>query len=290
MRHDRSQRARSPTYARRSAGLGRRSDGSTTIDSRGVTFAGGLPTVTCLALNAFDRTNPEAQGGRTDATTWSTVQDRVGVVDDLLSWAILGLDRVANKLEGVDRAGERAKLAKSVEEEVAEFLAVAAHCFGLQDALDVMRLDRVLEDSPDLLDDQRRALESHRQQRRRDIMEATEGLVARIDRAAGAANSHVVLHPDAARAVSCSANNVGHAVAKLHAPLGIESDRLEVAAPGWWGAVRDGQQLQNAGKEAGPKMVVPALFVGAVVLYAVPTIRPLAKKALEAAKSRLLQA
>lgn len=229
----------------------------------------------------------EEQGGRTDPTTWSTVQDRVGAVDDLMSWAIIGLGRVASKFDGVARAGERVKLAEIVEDEVAEFLAVIAHCFELQDALDVMRLDRVLEESPDQLDDQRRALEKYRQGRRSDILKASERLVARIDGAAGIANSHVVLHAKAAKAVSGLANKIGAAVARLHAPLGIESGRHVVSVPGWWGAVRDGKQLYNAGKEVGPKMIVPGLVVGGIVLYAVPATRPLATKALEAAKSAM---
>lgn len=231
----------------------------------------------------------DEQGGLTDPTTWSTVQDRVGAVDDLLSWAIIGLDRVAGKFDGVDRASERVKLAKSVEREVAEFLAVIAHCFELQDALDLMRLDRVLEESPEKLNDQRSALEKHRQERRSDILEVSERLVARMDEAAGIASSNVVLHAKAAKAVSDSANNVGTSVAQLHAPLGIESGRQELTVPGWWRATRDGKQLQNAGKEAGPKMVVPGLLVGAAVLYIVPATRPLATKALEAAKRAVLR-
>ncbi|WP_104125979.1 hypothetical protein [Cryobacterium sp. Y57] len=231
----------------------------------------------------------EEQGGRTDRTTWSTVQDRVGAVDDLLSWAILGLDRVAIKLDGVAHAGERVRIAKSAENDVAEFLAVIAHCFEMHDALDVMRLDRVLEESPDKLNAQRSALEKYRQEKRSDILEASKRVVARIDEGAGTANSHVVLHNKAAKAISASANNVGAAVTQLHAPLGIDSGRQEVCAPRWRGAIRDGQQLRNAGNEAGPKLIVPAMVVGGVVLYAVPATRPLVIKALEAAKKLMLR-
>ncbi|QEE61172.1 hypothetical protein FVA74_05970 [Salinibacterium sp. dk2585] len=229
----------------------------------------------------------EEQGGQTDPTTWSTVQDRVGAIDDLLSWAIVGLDRAASKLDDVKKASERAKLASSVEEEVAEFLAVIAHCFELQDALDVMRLDRVLEESPDRLDDQRNALERHRRERRSEILEASEQLVARMDEAAGTANSHVVLHSRPAKKVSGAANNVGKAVADLHTPLGISSKRQEVTVPAWLRAARDTRQLQNAGKEVGPKLIVPALAVGGVALYIHPTTRPLARRALDAARSAL---
>jgi hypothetical protein len=226
-----------------------------------------------------------AQRGRTDPTTWSTVQDRVGAVDDLLSWAIIGLNRVAERLDGVASSGERAKLANQAEGEVAEMLAVIASCFELQDALDVMRLDRVFEESPGSVDDQRSALEKHRQERRTSILEATDHLVTRIDAAAGTANSHILLHASAARTVTGSANAVGVAVTQLHAPLGIESGRKDVQSPRWRDAVRDGKQLESASKEAGPKLIVPALVVGGAVLYVVPATRPIATKALEAARS-----
>jgi hypothetical protein len=85
----------------------------------------------------------DGPNGETDATTWSTVQDKGGVLDDLLSWAFIGLGLLPDKLKGDIPAGERAKVAKGIEPEVAEFLAVIAHCFELQDALGVLRLDRI---------------------------------------------------------------------------------------------------------------------------------------------------
>jgi len=229
------------------------------------------------------------QGGRTDPTTWSTVQDRVGAVDDLLSWAILGLNRVAEKLDGAPSGRERVKLARSVEREAKELLAVMAHCFELQDALDVLRLDRVLEESPGDLDAQRSALEKHRQERRSSILEATNHLVGRLDGAAGTGNSHLVLHPREAQTLTGSANAVGNAVADFHAPLGIETVRQGLKSPRWRDAVRDGKQLKSAGKEAAPKLILPGLALGGVVLYAIPATRPIAKKALQEAGRILKQ-
>lgn len=226
----------------------------------------------------------EEQGGRTDPTTWSTVQDRVGAVDDLLSWAIIGLNRIAERLDAAASDGARAKLADRAEGEVEELLAVVAHCFELQDALDVLRLDRVMEVSPGDLDDQRSALEKHRQERRSSLVEATDQLVARIDAAAGAANAHVLLHANRARIVTSSANGVGESVAQLHVPLGIEFGRQDMDSPRWRDAARDGKQLASAGKEARPKLIVAALLVGGIVLCAVPATRPIATKAFEAAR------
>jgi hypothetical protein len=223
------------------------------------------------------------QGGRTDPTTWTTVQDRVGGVDDLLSWAILSLNRVAEKLDEVPNGREHVKLAKSIEGEAKELLAVMAHCFELQDALDVLRLDRVLEESPRDLDAQRSALEKHRQERRSSILEATNHLVERLDGAAGTANSHLVLHPRAAQTVTGSANGVGNAVADFHVPLGINTVRQGLRSPRWRDAVREGKQLKSAGEEAGPKLILPGLALGGVVLYAIPAKRSIAKRALKEA-------
>lgn len=226
----------------------------------------------------------EEQGGRTDPTTWSTVQDRVGVIDDLLSWAIISLERAAARVNDASQAGERAKLARAAEDEVAELLAVIASCFELQDALDVLRLDRVLEESPDIIDDQRRALQMHRQDRRLIILEGTRGLVAQVDEAAATGNSHVLLHGRAASSVTRSANEIGEAVAEFREPLGIETLREGVETPGLMEALRDGRQLQNASKEAGPKLAVSAVMIGGLTLYAIPATRPMAIKAFETAR------
>ncbi|GAA1419425.1 hypothetical protein [Agrococcus citreus] len=226
----------------------------------------------------------DAQGGRTDATTWSTVQDRVGAVDDALSWAIIRLSRVAERIEAVDRGRQRVELVQRAPGEVCELLAVIAHCFELQDALDVMQLDRVFEESPNDLEAQRSALDSHRETRRALVRDAVEGVASRIDSAARTANSNTLLHMRAARAMTDSANNVGQAVARLELPLGIESERQALRAPGWWEAARDSGQLANAGAELAPKLVLPAAGVGVGLLYKLPGTRPLAQKAIAAAR------
>lgn len=226
----------------------------------------------------------DKQDGVTDPTTWSTVQNRIGEVDDLLGWAILGLNRIAGRFEDAERPGERAKLARTVENEVAEFLAVIAHCFDLHDALEIMRLDRVLAESPDQLNAQRGALEIDRRDRRDNVQVVTGHLIRRIDEAASAANSHVVLHPRAANSVSSSANAIGAAVVELQQPLGIRADRSPVTTPTWLRAMRDVDQVKNAAKEAGPKAAVPAVIAVGAALFVIPQTRPYAVKAFKLAK------
>lgn len=207
--------------------------------------------------------------GQVDDDTWSTVQGRTQTITDALGWALLRLDALAQKAEGKTKVGNLAKTTKETESEVRKVLAVLARCFELQDALDVLRLDRVRDKSPEKLDGRRLMLKDQEQKRREIILQTTGHLMARMDVAAGTANSHVLLHSPAARAVVSSTNNVGIAVDDFHRPLGIEPGRDSLEATGWWDAARDPRQWKNAGAEAGRKAVGVVLGVGVMAGAAV---------------------
>ena len=63
--------------------------------------------------------------------------------------------------------------------------------------------------------------------------------MARLDAAAGAADTNVLLHPTKSPAVVASTEHVASAVAGFHAPLGIESGREAVSARRWGGAAAE---------------------------------------------------
>jgi len=117
----------------------------------------------------------------------------------------------------------------------------------------VLRLDRVLDASPGELDGRRLVLKDDRQKRRELISQKIEHLMARMDAAAGTANSNVLLHLPAHRAVVGSINHVGIVVDEFHRPLGIEPGRHSLEATRWWDAARDPAQLKHAAAEAGRK-------------------------------------
>lgn len=207
--------------------------------------------------------------GRVDDDTWSTVQGRQQTITDALGWALLRFVDLAEKVESKTKIGDFAKKAKEAESEVRDLLAILARCFELQDALDVMRLDRVLDASPERLDAQRLALKDDRQKMRELVSQKIEHLMARMDAAAATANSNVLLHLPAHRAVVGSINHVGIAVDDFHRPLGIESGRDPLEAKRWWDAARDPRQLKNAGAEAGRKALGVVAGVGVVAGAAV---------------------
>ena len=179
------------------------------------------------------------QVGRVSEVTWSKVQGTSVTVARTQAYALRQLDALAEKMEHKSKIGDLAKTSKEAESKVPEWLAVLARCFQLQDALAVLELDRVLDASPDELDQHRLGLRAARQNRLELIARGTERLMARMDAAAGTAKTKVLLHPNTSRAVVDSSNHVATGVVDFHGALGIEGSRESLEAKRWLDAAAE---------------------------------------------------
>lgn len=177
--------------------------------------------------------------GRVSEVTWSKVQSTSVTIARTQAYALRQLDALAEKMERKSKLGDLAKTSKDAEARTREWLAVLARCFQLQDALAVLELDRVLDASPEELDQHRLALRAARQNRKDLISRSTERLMARMDAAAGTANTKVLLHPKDSRTVVHASNDVAIAVVDFHTRLGIERDRKSLEARRWVEAAAD---------------------------------------------------
>ncbi|MEW9531835.1 hypothetical protein [Microbispora sp. NPDC049125] len=173
------------------------------------------------------------QVGRVSEVTWSKVQGTPVTIARTQGYALRQLDALAEKMDHKAKIGDLAKTSKEAEFKVQEWLAVLARCFQLQDAIAVLELDRVLDASPEELDRHRLALRATRQNRLELISRSTERLMARMDAAADTANTKVLLHPAASRALVHSTNHVAIAVVDFHGRLGIERGRQSLEARRW---------------------------------------------------------
>ncbi len=173
------------------------------------------------------------QVGRVSEVTWSKVQATPVTIARTQAYVLRQLDALAEKMEHKTKIGDLAKTSKEAESKVQEWLAVLARCFQLQDAIAVLELDRVLDTSPEELDRHRLALRAARQNRLELISRSTERLMARMDAAAGTANTKVLLHPTTSRALVHSSNHVAIAVVDFHGRLGIERGRQSLEARRW---------------------------------------------------------
>jgi len=173
------------------------------------------------------------QVGRVSEVTWSKVQATTMTIARTQAYVLRQLDALAEKMERESKIGELAKTSKEAAPKVQEWLAVLARCFQHQDAMAVLELDRVLDASPEQLDRHRFGLRTARNNRLELISRSTERLMARMDTAAGTANTKVLLHPTASRDVVHSSNHVANAVVDFHGRLGIERGRQSLEARRW---------------------------------------------------------
>src|SRR4051794_13553668 len=162
-------------------------------------------------------------GGRVNEVTWSKVQGASATIARTQAYALRQLDALAEKLERTTRIADLAETAKVAESKAQDWLAVLARCFQLQDAIAVLELDRVLEVAADDLDGHRLGLGAVRKKRLETISQCTNGLLTRMDAAAGTANAKVLLNPIQSPAVVRSREHVAIAVTDFHGLLGIES-------------------------------------------------------------------
>ena len=180
--------------------------------------------------------------GRVGDTTWSKVQGTSMTIARTQAYALRQLDALTQKAERKADIGDLANLAKEAETRVKEWLAVLARCFQLQEGIAVLELDRVLDSSPDELNQHRIALRVARENRGRLIAESTIQLLTRMKEAADRANTEVLFHPIASPAVVRSSNAVAHELAEFQERLGIarggtslEAKRWSTAAGEAWG-------------------------------------------------------
>ncbi|ADG76151.1 conserved hypothetical protein [Cellulomonas flavigena DSM 20109] len=194
-----------------------------------------------------------------DELTWSKVQGTAWVIARTQAYALLQLDGLAQKVEKARDVPRLAQVCENVPEEARDWLAVLAHCFRLQDALDVLELDRVLDGDPERITRRREALRVAREKRREQISRTTEQLLARLDAAAGTANDKVLRHPTKARVVVATRNDVTGDVTELYRRLGVTREMTPVDARRWVEAAAD---VRDRVVEAGSGSVEAAVQVG----------------------------
>lgn len=203
--------------------------------------------------------------GRVDEVAWGKVQATALAIAQTQGYALLQLDGLAKKVEDKAKLSDLAKTAKEAESTFLEWLAVLAHCFRLLDGLAVLELDRVLDSSPDDLNQHRLGLKAARQNRLDLISQCTGQLMARMQAAGatGLASTNVLRHPVTSRAVVESSNRVTAAVADFHDRLGIERDRQNVGPKRWLDALTE---VRDKALETGAGAIDTARTLGTETL------------------------
>ena len=203
-----------------------------------------------------------ASVGRVSEITWSKVQDTSTTILETQAYASRQLRDLAEKLERPSNVAGLAKTVKQAESEVRIWLAVLARCFGLQDAIAVIELDRVLDASPEELDSHRLGLKAARQDRQKLFSEHTARLLDRMDMAVAKANTKLVWSWAKSLEVVQAGNDVARGVDDFHALLGIAADPRSWAARQLGPVAEKGARALQRTKDATPYAAAAVGLVG----------------------------
>ena len=169
--------------------------------------------------------------GTVNETLWSTVDQSHQAIAATQAYALSQLAAITRRLEDT-KIGDLAEAAVLAESDVPKWLGALAQCFRLQDAVEIIELDRVLAESPAELDAYRHGLQKAKQHRRRLISDHTFELLERMDAAVGTANAKMIWSRTHSHVVIGSANHVATGIHDFHGLLNID------AAPMAWDARR----------------------------------------------------
>jgi hypothetical protein len=194
--------------------------------------------------------------GEVNETLWSTVDQAHQTIGATQTYALGQLDAIAKKLVESTKIGGLVQTATQAEHEVPKWLAVLARCFELQDAVNVIELDRVLAESQEGLDAYRRGLKKTQQGRRELIADHTVQLLGRMDVAVGTANATMVWNRTKSLEVVESANHLATGIHDFHGLLRIESGPQSWDARQLGRGADIGSQAIQVAKDKGPVAAV----------------------------------
>lgn len=201
--------------------------------------------------------------GRVSDVTWSKVQGTAETIAATQATVLRKLNGITKKLESKKNVGDLLEVVESTRSDLSELLAVLAQTVQLQDALGVIELDRVIEDSPGDLDTHRIGLQIARDARVNAITEATNTLLDRIQQAASLSNGQVVRQFINAPKLFKESKQTANKIVRLQNTLGVEGETTDIESKAWKQAlaeVRDdtaGKAVKVAveGKELGERLV-----------------------------------
>jgi len=212
---------------------------------------GVLAEMIGVSLLVDDAITVRDEVGRVPEITWSKIQGGAATIASTQAYAVRRLDALADALESEQDLGDLAKATQRARTSVAEWLAVIARSVQVQDAIDVLELDRVADANPEELDRHRVGLRRARQKRLDVIASACGQLVGRMNEASSKANQKVLFNPFASPKVVGASNEVVGAVLELERRLDLVTESETAEARRWLAAVVDTRdQAVESGQDA----------------------------------------
>lgn len=194
-------------------------------------------------LEGIDATIDEAMNlresiGRVTDVSWSNIQGSGRAIARIQSKVLRRLRNLADSLDIEASVGDRLKVIQEAEIELTSMLGALAETIRLQDAFNILALDRVMDIEPEDLETHRQVLQRTRDERLGKISEVTSSLLERIQQAGVVTNSQRIRSAIKAEKLLTRSNDVASGLVTAQKALGISTEVRALEGQGWWGAVR----------------------------------------------------
>lgn len=194
-------------------------------------------------LEGIDATIDEAMNlresiGRVTDVSWSNIQGSGRAIARIQSKVLRRLRNLADSLDIEASVGDRLKVIQEAEIELTSMLGALAETIRLQDAFNILALDRVMDIEPEDLETHRQVLQRTRDERLGKISEVTSSLLERIQQAGVVTNSQRIRSAIKAEKLLTRSNDAASGLVTAQKALGISTAVRALEGQSWWGAVR----------------------------------------------------
>lgn len=194
-------------------------------------------------LEGIDATIDEAMNlresiGRVTDVSWSNIQGSGRAIARIQSKVLRRLRNLADSLDIEASVGDRLKVIQEAEIELTSMLGALAETIRLQDAFNILALDRVMDIEPEDLETHRQVLQRTRDERLGKISEVTSSLLERIQQAGVVTNSQRIRSAIKAEKLLTRSNDAASGLVTAQKALGISTEVRALEGQSWWGAVR----------------------------------------------------
>lgn len=234
-----------------------------------------------LNLQIEEALTVRKETGQVSDITWSKIQNGSTTLAQAQAYSLRQLETLCDDLAQPRKLHSMAKWLEKIEPQLAEWLAILAYCFQLQDGISIIELDRVLATSPNQVESHRRALQLSRHQRLELTVQHTDRIHKRLTEAQRLAQDKTLIHPSRSREVVEGGNRVTRLIASFHDLFELSGEFETTQAKGWWRAaselrddiVNGGKNRLETAREIGGDALTIAQTIGSVVVDEVTRMR-----------------
>jgi hypothetical protein len=171
--------------------------------------------------------------GKVSDVTWSKIQNSTNALFETESFAIRQINDEMQRISLESPIADLYQAIKSVETNIPMWLSILANCSSLYDSVAILELDRIMDSTPEDLDNHRMGLHAARFSRLEAISSTLRNMLSRVSKSVERANEKVLFNPLQTPKTIESCRNVAIAIIEVFSVFGISMEEQTTEARRW---------------------------------------------------------